>query len=97
MLTFRNTNIFFLALLISLIGLDILYPIPLFVYPLLFFAYSGILFYGCYFVHSNFFLPVICSGPPTRRQIALSFDDGPAIAYTSEILEILKKGLPLKK
>jgi len=91
MLTFRNTNIFFSVLLITLITLDLFYRISFFVYPLLLFAYSGILFYGCYFVHSNFFLPVICSGPTVKKQIALSFDDGPAIAYTPEIVGILRE------
>jgi peptidoglycan/xylan/chitin deacetylase (PgdA/CDA1 family) len=91
MLTFRNTNIFFSALLIGLIGCSFLYRLPFIVYPLLFFAYSGIVFYGCYFVHSNFFLPVICSAATTKKEIALSFDDGPAVSYTPEILEILRE------
>lgn len=91
MLTFRNTNIFFSALLIGLIGCSSLYRIPFFVYPLLFLVYSGIVFYGCYFVHSNFFLPVICSAATTKKEIALSFDDGPAVSYTPEILEILRE------
>ncbi len=91
MLNFRNTNIFFSALLISLIGLNFRYSIPFFIYPLLLFAYSLVLFYGCYFVHSNFFLPVICSALTTKKEIALSFDDGPAVSYTPEILEILQE------
>lgn len=89
MLNFRNTNILFSALLVLFIGLDITYRIPFYLYPLLLFAYSLVLFYGCYYVGSNFFIKVICSANTDRKEIALSFDDGPAISYTPEILAIL--------
>ena len=91
MLNFRNTNIFFSVLLITLIGLNFRYNIPFFIYPVSLFLYSLILFYGCYFVHSNFFLPVICSATTDKKEIALSFDDGPALSYTPDILGILQK------
>lgn len=90
MLNFRNTNIFFSALLIVFIGLDISYRIPFFIYPLLLFVYSLVLFYGCYYVGSGFFIKVICSSTTDRKEIALSFDDGPAPSYTPEILAILQ-------
>jgi peptidoglycan/xylan/chitin deacetylase (PgdA/CDA1 family) len=34
---------------------------------------------------------IVDSGPPTRRAVALSFDDGPSSAYTPEILTILNR------
>lgn len=89
MLNFRNTNIFFALLLLSFIGLDINHDIPFFIYPLLLFVYSLVLFYGCYYVGSNFFIKVICSASTEQKEIALSFDDGPAISYTPDILAIL--------
>jgi len=91
MLNFRNTNILFSVGLIALIGCNFFYKIPFYIYPALLFIYSLVLFYGCYFVFSNFFLPVICSATTTKKEIALSFDDGPAIAYTPEILTILRE------
>jgi peptidoglycan/xylan/chitin deacetylase (PgdA/CDA1 family) len=33
----------------------------------------------------------VTSGPPTRRAVALSFDDGPSSAYTPEILATLNR------
>lgn len=90
MLTFRNTNIFFALLLISLIGLHIKYGIPLYVYPLLFIAYSLIVFWGCYYVSSGFFIRIVCKADTEKKEIAISFDDGPAAGYTKEILEVLK-------
>jgi peptidoglycan-N-acetylglucosamine deacetylase len=91
MLNFRNTNIFFGALLIVLIGVHIKYGLPVYIYPLLFVVYSLIVFYGCYYVGSNFFIKIHCSAKTDRKEIAISFDDGPAINYTPEILQLLKQ------
>jgi peptidoglycan-N-acetylglucosamine deacetylase len=91
MLNFRNTNIFFGVLLVILVGADIIYDIPWYVYPLAVIAYSLIVFYGCYYIGSNFFIKVICSADTNRKEIAISFDDGPSLSYTPEILKILKE------
>ena len=92
MLNFRNTNIFFGSLVILLIGLHIFHGgIPFLVYPALLLIYSWVLFYGCAYVGSNFFLPVICASTTGKKEIALSFDDGPAPSYTPEILAILRE------
>jgi peptidoglycan/xylan/chitin deacetylase (PgdA/CDA1 family) len=60
-------------------------------YLFLFIAYSLFLFYGSYFVSSNFFLKVTCSVKTTDKVIAISFDDGPALAYTPQILKLLNE------
>ena len=91
MLNFRNTNIFFSILLIVLIGVHIKYGLPVYIYPLLFIVYSLILFYGCYYVGSNFFIKIICSATTDQKEIAISFDDGPSSNYTTEILQLLKR------
>ena len=90
MLNFRNTNILFIILLISLIGYNIIYHVHLSAYAILIFAYSLVLFYGCYYIGSNFFINVICSAKTKEKEIAISFDDGPATHYTTDILQILK-------
>jgi peptidoglycan/xylan/chitin deacetylase (PgdA/CDA1 family) len=91
MLNFRNTNIFFICLLIVLIGIHTRYGLPLYIYPSLFIVYSLIVFYGCYNVGSNFFIKIICSANTSQKEIAISFDDGPALNYTPEILRLLKQ------
>jgi peptidoglycan-N-acetylglucosamine deacetylase len=91
MLNFRNTNIFFSSLLIVLIGIHIKYGLPVYIYILLFVVYSLIVFYGCYYVGSNFFIKIICSANTHQKEIAISFDDGPATNYTPEILQLLKQ------
>ena len=90
MLNFRNTNIVFVALLFIIAGADWFVKIPVAIYPVLIVIYSLLVFYGCYFVQSNFFLPVICSADTNKKEIAISFDDGPASDYTPEILKLLK-------
>ncbi len=90
MLNFRNTNIFFIALLAILIGVHVKYGMPVYIYLLLFVACSLIVFWGCINVSSNFFIPIICKADTDKKEIAISFDDGPAENYTKEILAILK-------
>jgi peptidoglycan/xylan/chitin deacetylase (PgdA/CDA1 family) len=89
MLNFRNTNIFFIALLAILIGLHVKYGLPVFAYCLLLIAYSLIVFWGCYYVGSNFFITIVCKATTDKKEIAISFDDGPAENYTKEILAVL--------
>ena len=89
MLNFRNTNIFFIALLAILIGVHIKYGLPIFAYCLLLIAYSLIVCWGCYNVGSNFFINIVCKATTEKKEIAISFDDGPAENYTQQILVIL--------
>src|ERR1700733_14046348 len=91
MLSFKNTNIVFIGLLIILIGCSYMYAISFYAYVILLFLYSLILFYGCYYIGSNFFIKVICAAVTDKKQIAISFDDGPATSFTEEILEVLKR------
>ena len=91
MLNFRNTNILFSILLGVLIGIQLKYGLPFYIYPLLVIVYSLVVFYGCYYIGSNFFIKIICSANTDQREIAISFDDGPASNYTTEILQLLKK------
>ena len=89
MLNFRNTNIFFIVLLAILIGVQIKYGLPVYAYCLLLIAYSLIVFWGCYNVGSNFFIKIVCKAETDKKEIAISFDDGPAVNYTPAILQVL--------
>jgi len=89
MLNFRNTNIFFLVLLTVLIGAHVQYGLPVYIYLILFIAWSLIVFWGCYYVGSNFFIKIVCKADTDKKEIAISFDDGPAENYTLQILNIL--------
>jgi len=89
MLNFRNTNIFFIVLLAVLIGVHVQYGLPVYIYPLLFITWSLIVFCGCCYVGSNFFIKIVCKADIEKKEIAISFDDGPAENYTLDILNIL--------
>ncbi len=83
MLNYRNTNIFFVVVLLMLAISDYFYGIHWIIYLFIALLYSVILFYGCSYINSNFFLPVICSAKTGKKEIAISFDDGPVENYTS--------------
>jgi peptidoglycan-N-acetylglucosamine deacetylase len=90
MLNFKNTNIAFIIIVLMIGGLATRYHVPVYIYILVALVYSLILFYGSYYVGSNFFMKVLCRANTTAMQIAISFDDGPAHEYTPEILQVLK-------
>src|ERR1700722_4965076 len=60
MLNFRNTNIFFTALLVVIAALNIFLHVPVFVYIFFLLFYAGILFYGSYFIQAGFYMTIPC-------------------------------------
>jgi peptidoglycan/xylan/chitin deacetylase (PgdA/CDA1 family) len=90
MLNFRNTNIFFIVILVILIGLHVNYGLPVYIYLLLFVAWSLFVFWGCVNVSSGFFIKIVCKANTEKKEISISFDDGPGENYTQQILAILK-------
>lgn len=89
MLNFRNTNIVFIFLLITLIGYDVFYSLPFYIYIITAIVYSLLLFWGSYYVGSSFYFKIVCSAETDKKQIAISFDDGPVNEHTPRILELL--------
>lgn len=63
------------------------------VYPCVIFAviYFMLVTYCSFSISSGFYLPVICKGVSGRREVALTFDDGPLERFTPEILDILSE------
>jgi peptidoglycan/xylan/chitin deacetylase (PgdA/CDA1 family) len=87
MLNFRNTSIAIILLLL----LSWITGMSWYVFVIILFIYSLLLFWGSYRVDSQFYLTTINNGRPGKKQIALSFDDGPAISCTAAILDVLKQ------
>ena len=77
--------------MIGLIIFDYFYPVTRWAYVLLLLLFSFILFYGSYFINSGFYIPVTCNGDRQKKQVALTFDDGPVEDKTSAILDTLRK------
>lgn len=89
MLTFKNTTVFFLLLVLGTAVLQRFWPVSWMIFLVLGAVWSGLLVYGCMTISSGFFLPVYCKGEPSVKQMALTFDDGPDAALTPLILQIL--------
>ena len=84
-------NILFISLLLLCLAAQKVYSVPVYFYIILVGVYSLILFYGCYYVGSNFFIPIICSMKTDKKVIAISFDDGPVADNTLQILQLLNE------
>lgn len=53
-------------------------------------AVGFLLWYACSWPRSRVLGPVLDRGPSAKKQIALTFDDGPSFPCTEQILDILK-------
>ncbi|MFN3405239.1 MAG: polysaccharide deacetylase family protein [Cytophagaceae bacterium] len=91
MLRYRLTQVLFFVLLTGIILADLFSEVPGYFYVLPFVIYLAIIFYASYFINSGFFVKAICSGNEDKKQIALTFDDGPDPLHTPRILDVLKK------
>jgi peptidoglycan-N-acetylglucosamine deacetylase len=54
-------------------------------------AVGVFLFYACSVPSSRFFRPALHCGPANERRVALTFDDGPCMPFTGQILDVLKE------
>lgn len=90
MLNFRNTNILFAFLLLVLAAIQFHYGFDLSWIIALILVYTLFLFYGSFNVRSNFFIKTYYGGNTSNKQIAITFDDGPA-RFTPHILDVLKE------
>ena len=90
MLNFRNTRFVFALAVFVLISYDFSHDVPQWIYFLLVFVYCSLIFFGSYFIQSNFFLKAFCGGNENKNEIAITFDDGPH-ENTNAILDVLKE------
>jgi len=90
MLTFRNTAIVYIFLVLGLMGYDYQHELSVWYYLLSFLAVSLVVSWGCYFIQSGFFLKAYCGGDESKNQVALTFDDGPC-DQTHVVLDTLKR------
>jgi peptidoglycan/xylan/chitin deacetylase (PgdA/CDA1 family) len=87
MLTLKTTRVIFFLALAVLIYLRA----PWYAYVVWGVLFTLPLFWGSYHIRSNFYIKVLCQGPEDRKEIALTFDDGPMEQFTPEILEVLRE------
>jgi peptidoglycan/xylan/chitin deacetylase (PgdA/CDA1 family) len=84
------TNLLFAIALLSLVLLGTHYRIHFGWYVILLLLYFVVIALGSYFIQLQFFIASYCNGSSDKKQIAVTFDDGPQARRTSEILDILK-------
>ncbi len=56
---------------------------------ILLFVFVSLLGLGAYFIQWNFFTTSLNHGDRTKKQIAITFDDGPFAEFTPQVLDIL--------
>ncbi len=91
MLNHRSVNLIFPLLFILLFTLDLRIGISNWFYPALVFVKLGIMFWGSYFINSNYHIKTLCEVKTDKKEIAITFDDGPDKNVTPVLLEVLNR------
>lgn len=92
MLTLRTANTGLIGLLAALLLVHNLWAVLswwIFLLPVI--PYLGTLVWGAINIRSNFYIPVLCDAGTNEKMIAITFDDGPLLKHTPEILDILQR------
>jgi len=89
MLNFKSSSVFFLLLVILCGLLYYFYAISLWwlLVPVLLF--KAAIIYGSASIQSNFYITAHCSANTDKKEIAITFDDGPDATYTPQVLKVL--------
>ncbi|WP_394774492.1 polysaccharide deacetylase family protein [Flavobacterium sp.] len=91
MITHKNTSLFFVFLLLSLVLVNLFIVINWLWLIVIVLIWLGINAFGSARISSNYHVKAFCNNPLEReKKIAITFDDGPSV-FTLEILELLKK------
>ncbi len=90
-LTWGNSSPFFLLGLLGLLISHFLFGLPLWIGVVWLSLYLAILVYGSCTIGSGFFVEVQCSANTQKKEIAISFDDGPVEQQTAELLQVLRE------
>ncbi|MBE9492419.1 MAG: polysaccharide deacetylase family protein [Bacteroidetes bacterium] len=90
MLKFKTTTLLFALVLILLVAFSIITSLNIIFIILLLILYLVILVYGSYSICSGFYVKTYCSAKIAKREIAITFDDGPNGEVTGNVLNILK-------
>jgi peptidoglycan/xylan/chitin deacetylase (PgdA/CDA1 family) len=76
--------------LVFLLLLDWQYDLPWYSYFVWVLCYVLTVFLGSYFIGFNYFVNSYCRGNASKKEIAITFDDGPMADFTPQVLDVLK-------
>jgi len=91
MLNFRTTTILFVLIIAALTVVHTFILFPFYIFILIIFLYSFVIFLGSTYIAWNFYLKSLCSANTTEKKIAITFDDAPNCDFTPPLLEFLAK------
>ena len=91
MLRFKTTVIALVIILIIVLAVDYLLPVNKWIYAGIILAGLLIMAWGSKYMQFDFYLKSICSGSRDKKEVALTFDDGPDAQVTPMILDVLKE------
>jgi len=91
MLRFKLVSVAFFIISALLLYLAIEKGVSFWWLALCVLIYSAVVFYGVTYMSAGFFIKSVCHGPEDKKELCLTFDDGPHSEFTPRILEILKK------
>jgi peptidoglycan-N-acetylglucosamine deacetylase len=91
MLNFKNTIAVFFLLFCIINLLQFVVCISIWYYLLLFVITLAIVVWGSSSVSSGFHFKVICSAVDYKKQVSITFDDGPSPGITPMVLDILRE------
>ena len=90
-MTFKNTSIAFLISIGLICLFHFLAGISLWWMLVPFFIYNVLLVIGSANIQSDFHIKALCHGDTNKKQIAITFDDGPNREYTPKVLSLLEQ------
>lgn len=89
MLNYRNLNITFFFALLLIIILSNYYDIGIPAYIVLISVYLLLIVIGTFIIQLNFYFKSYNSGTKNKKEIAITFDDGPHPEITPKVLRVL--------
>lgn len=92
MLNYRNTSVAFLICTLAFFVSGVyISTIAVYIYSLIVLLYLFLLTLGAARIQMNFYLKAIINGNTNKAKVAITFDDGPDVETTENLLNILEK------
>ncbi|MBN2480133.1 MAG: polysaccharide deacetylase family protein [Bacteroidales bacterium] len=79
------------AILITVLLTDMFIQVPIWIYAVTFLPAISLFAYGSVSIRSGFYVKTLCSAKTQKKEIAVSFDDGPDRNITPAVLDVLLK------
>ena len=91
MLKFKSILVIFVGTFFAIFLVSFMASIALYYYAITGLFFLLIISYGSFNIKAGFFLKTHCSGESDKKEISLTFDDGPNPDLTPLVLDILKE------